>query len=155
MSCVPRSGAGFFLHPGAEYQLLNIFLCISAELEAIAHTTDSGPCALAHLTGVRQCCGGHDHHFPLCDAKSDNRLIRSFYRWLWATRISPSTHSPVWEQQESQLMGRRDESSVRSHCCSFRRPQVQLPAPTWLLKNTLNYSSRTPFSSLHGDQSHT
>lgn len=23
MSCVPRSGAGFFLHPGAKHQLLN------------------------------------------------------------------------------------------------------------------------------------
>lgn len=52
MSCVPRSGAGFFLHPGAEYQLLNIFLRISAAPEAVAYTTGSGPCALAHQTGV-------------------------------------------------------------------------------------------------------
>lgn len=57
MSCVPRSGAEFFLHPGAEYQLLNIFLCISAELEANAHTTGSGPCALAHLTGWEDVVG--------------------------------------------------------------------------------------------------
>lgn len=59
MSCVPRSGAGFFLHPGAKHQLLNIFLRISAELEAVAHTTGSGLCALAHLTGVERCCGSH------------------------------------------------------------------------------------------------
>lgn len=64
MSCVPRSGAGFFLHPGAEYQPLNIFLCISAELEAIAHTTGSGLCALDHLAGVGRCCGSRDRHFP-------------------------------------------------------------------------------------------